>query len=82
MMYTPDTEDETRRAHALDQAIRMVTGHGGFRTPEDAVMSAARTFENYLEGPAPELTPDERAEVERFGIHDEDTETRRERDEH
>ena len=49
-MYTPNTDDEARRAHALDQAIRLVTSHGGFSIPEDATMSAAKTFETFLKG--------------------------------
>jgi len=47
-MYKPETEDEQRRVFALDQAVRMVAGHGGYSRPEDSVMSAAKTFDTFL----------------------------------
>jgi hypothetical protein len=41
-------EDQERRVVALSLAVQLIGKHGGFHAPEDAAMSAAKTFDSYL----------------------------------
>ncbi|WP_136032497.1 hypothetical protein [Microbacterium sp. PF5] len=63
---------ERRRFAALDFSVRLASAQQVGKYDGDIVVNIAKKFEGYLEGPARALSEAERAEVDRFGIHDKD----------
>lgn len=52
MVYTPTSNDEERRAHALDQAVRIAAAQQIGKYDGVIIVNIAKEFETFLKGGA------------------------------